>query len=389
MTTIYDPRYIKLIEQLLYIRKYGKVTQVQLAEHMGQEQSFVSKVENFERRLDIIELYDWLLALKYNPEKFFCEIGWFADRSTDNRGLPALPIPREVEKSENGSLIHLAWQGTVIKLFIEKMSVQEYIYLEKEISKLYSQLNNSNVLKNRDVIYQAMKLAFETCPKVNPSDIYHHIIYRLYLREYSKTQADRSWVRAGGEALELFIVDKYSKELNIYGIGVVGLVKTTDKVAALTEMGLNDLVGGSKLDIALYGFIDGEKHIFGGIHLKASLAERVTDDVPCSEAMIRNGYVSYLLTMDAKSYPPPNGDLVNRGELGSVENPSDKRNYIEGHGSFTGCYSYNLRTISSGNVTRSGSKIYSSTFEPAKDSLPAHIISAWNAFAKKKLGREI
>ena len=154
-------------------------------------------------------------------------------------------------------------------------------------------------------------------------------------------------------------------------------------------MGLSELVGGSKLDIALFGVIDGREHIFGGIHLKASLAERVTDDVPCSEAMMKKDYVSYLLTMDAKSFPPPNGDLINRGELGSIENSSDKRNYIEVHGSFTGCYSYNLRTTPSGNTTRSGCKIYSSTFEPAKDSLPAHIISAWNKFAKKKLGREI
>ena len=349
MTTIYDPRYIKLIEQLLYIRKDEKVTQIQLAQSMRQEQSFVSKVENFERRLDIIELYDWLLALNYSPEKFFCEIGWFADKSMDNRGLPALPIPRGVEQSEKGSLIHLAWQGTVIKVLIEKMKVSDYLFLEKEISKLYYQLNHSVGLKNRDIIYQAMKLAFEACPQVNPSDIYHHLIYRLYLREYSKTQADRSWVRAGGEALELYIVEKYAKELKNYGIGVRGLVRASDKRAALTEMGLSELVGGSKLDIALFGVIDGREHIFGGIHLKASLAERVTDDVPCSEAMMKKDYVSYLLTMDAKSFPPPNGDLINRGELGSIENSSDKRNYIEVHGSFTGCYSYNLRTTPSGN----------------------------------------
>lgn len=39
------------------------MTQVQLATSLKKLQSCVAKVENFERRLDFIELYDWLYAL--------------------------------------------------------------------------------------------------------------------------------------------------------------------------------------------------------------------------------------------------------------------------------------------------------------------------------------
>jgi len=37
---------------------------------MGKPQSFVSKVESGERRLDVIELFDFLRVLKVDPIEF-------------------------------------------------------------------------------------------------------------------------------------------------------------------------------------------------------------------------------------------------------------------------------------------------------------------------------
>lgn len=380
MKTIYDPRYVKLIEHLIYIRNGKKITQNQLAITLKQEQSFISKVENFDRRLDIIELYDWLSALQYKHKLFFSDIDWFIETDV-NRGLPALPMPNYVKETKNGALIQLAWQGKIKEVLIEGLTAKGYLELETKICNIYAQLNKEhNTLKNREAIYQALSFAIGNWPQVNPSDLYHHIVYRLYLREYNKTQADRSWVRAGGEALELFIESHYAPILKPHNIGIRWLVKPADKVAALSQMGLTDLVGGSKLDIALYGKVGAREIIFGGIHLKASLAERVSDDVPCSEAMIKKGYSSYLVTLDAKSFPPPLGDLINRGEFGTLTNASDKRKYIETHGSFSACYSYNLRSVPSGITTISGKKIYTSTFDVKKDQLPVHIVKAWQAY---------
>jgi hypothetical protein len=145
-------------------------------------------------------------------------------------------------------------------------------------------------------------------------------------------------------------------------------------------MGLTGVVGDSKLDLALYGYHKGGNLIFGGVHSKASLAERVSDDVPCSEAMMKKGLTSFLYTFDSKSFPPPAGDLINRGELGSNEQPSDKRKYIEEHGSFDACFSYNLRTIPSPESTTSGKRIFVCSLKPNEDVFPSQVLEAWERY---------
>ena len=79
VSTIHDDRYIRLINQLRRVRESERIRQADLAEKLGQHQSYVSKVEGFERRLDIIELYDWLNALDKEPLEFFRSIGWVAE----------------------------------------------------------------------------------------------------------------------------------------------------------------------------------------------------------------------------------------------------------------------------------------------------------------------
>ncbi|MFP8818428.1 helix-turn-helix domain-containing protein [Acinetobacter johnsonii] len=63
MRSIHDPRYQDLIKKLITLRESKDVTQVELALRLGKPQSYVSKVEILERRLDVIELIDWLNAL--------------------------------------------------------------------------------------------------------------------------------------------------------------------------------------------------------------------------------------------------------------------------------------------------------------------------------------
>lgn len=63
MSSIHDPRYRKLIQQLIDMRELKKITQVELASSLKKPQSYVAKVENLDRRIDILELQDWLSAL--------------------------------------------------------------------------------------------------------------------------------------------------------------------------------------------------------------------------------------------------------------------------------------------------------------------------------------
>lgn len=63
MSSIHDPRYRKLIEKLILMRELINITQAELAVSLNKPQSYIAKVENFDRRLDVLELYDWLKCL--------------------------------------------------------------------------------------------------------------------------------------------------------------------------------------------------------------------------------------------------------------------------------------------------------------------------------------
>jgi transcriptional regulator with XRE-family HTH domain len=75
MKSIHDPRYIAMIAHLVQVRKSKHINQEVLAERLGIDRTQITKVERFIRRLDIIELCDWLEALEYDLETFLRETG--------------------------------------------------------------------------------------------------------------------------------------------------------------------------------------------------------------------------------------------------------------------------------------------------------------------------
>lgn len=74
MRTIHDPRYSLVIAKLIQIRDEKKITQVELAKKLFKPQSYISKTELLERRLDVIELLDWLNALESDVATFFINL---------------------------------------------------------------------------------------------------------------------------------------------------------------------------------------------------------------------------------------------------------------------------------------------------------------------------
>ncbi|MBP4047748.1 MULTISPECIES: helix-turn-helix domain-containing protein [Chromobacterium] len=77
MKTIHDDRYKSLIRQLVAEREARDITQTALSVALSRPQSYVAKVENLERRLDIVELADWLGALGTGGEEFMQRFGWW------------------------------------------------------------------------------------------------------------------------------------------------------------------------------------------------------------------------------------------------------------------------------------------------------------------------
>ncbi|ORJ50254.1 transcriptional regulator [Kluyvera intermedia] len=55
MASVYSEEYQRVITALKNARKARGITQAQLAEALGKPQSFIAKIENGERRLDVVE----------------------------------------------------------------------------------------------------------------------------------------------------------------------------------------------------------------------------------------------------------------------------------------------------------------------------------------------
>jgi len=68
-------RYAKFCVLLREARIDADVTQAELAARLRKPQSFVSKVESGERRLDVVELVDVLHALRVDPLAFWRRVG--------------------------------------------------------------------------------------------------------------------------------------------------------------------------------------------------------------------------------------------------------------------------------------------------------------------------
>lgn len=56
MKTIYDHSYVELLANLRRERMASNISQTELSQKLSKPQSFISKIECGERRLDVIEL---------------------------------------------------------------------------------------------------------------------------------------------------------------------------------------------------------------------------------------------------------------------------------------------------------------------------------------------
>ena len=72
--SIYSKEYSLFLEQLRNAREEKGLTQSEVAERLGQTQSFVSKVERGERRIDIVELRAFCSAINVSLTTFIDHI---------------------------------------------------------------------------------------------------------------------------------------------------------------------------------------------------------------------------------------------------------------------------------------------------------------------------
>ncbi|ADJ65551.1 helix-turn-helix transcriptional regulator [Herbaspirillum seropedicae] len=78
------------LKQLREARESANVKQTELSEALGEYQSYVSKVETGERRLDVIELIAWCEALGVEADDFVKKLRQKLEEAGEKEGLPEL-----------------------------------------------------------------------------------------------------------------------------------------------------------------------------------------------------------------------------------------------------------------------------------------------------------
>ena len=190
-------------------------------------------------------------------------------------------------------------------------------------------------------------------PTANPSDLWWFVIYRAYCDPFNHPATEslrdfgQSWRRTGGWALEEVLVRHYGPWLATQNVKLF-IPPAAQKQELCAQLLVDERIEPAKADVILATTVRGALRCFGVVHVKSSFAERRTDDVPMSRALIEAGYTSPLWTMDCKSQP--SATPVNHGELGvvlsaDIDRRSAKRKDIEDDGYFSGCFSYNQNTL--------------------------------------------
>lgn len=69
--SVHTPAYRALLETLIAAREEAGLTQVELAARLGRTQSFISKCERGERRIDLVEFVEFVTAMGEEQRAIF------------------------------------------------------------------------------------------------------------------------------------------------------------------------------------------------------------------------------------------------------------------------------------------------------------------------------
>ena len=312
------------------LREARGLTQEALAAASGLDRSYVGGVERGERNPSLMAIARLANALQTPVSSLFIAIDTEKSVAVVERGRH-LTIRFRYDQYDAEYVLHGARQA-------------EY---EEVLLRLRDGLASAK--SNADAVADAFIQATVAWPDANPSDLWTFLVSRIYCDPSNHPPAnarlnlEQSWKRTSGLALERVLVRHYAPALERRGIAV----KIGDRAEKLSLLGVIDdpRIVPDKADILMTYDAPGGEKLLGVVHVKASIAERRTDDVPMSQALIEAGYLSVFWTMDSKSFP--SASPANRGEFGGVagDRVSDKRRDFEEHGHFSACFSYNSNTL--------------------------------------------
>ena len=332
-----------LLKKLGKVREKAGLSTAQLEERLILGPGWVARFEHGES----VPSIDMLMAILHETGVGLQDL------------LEGLPVPEAAviersilaEQAGNDLTIHFRYANHDAEYTLPGSTLEAFEAVIKTLrdglARLVANERQSGALK-ADAVARAFLEWVKQWPHANPSDLWWFVIYRAYCDPYNhparfaRLDFTQSWKRTSGWALEEVLVRHYGPFLKTRSVNLF-IADGAAKQRLVDDMHLEDRVEADKIDVVLTGDTPRGQRFFGVVHVKASFAERRTDDVPLSIALTRGGYTSPLWTMDCKSMPGEHP--VNRGELGDVGGPrSAKRKDIEDEGYFTGCFAYNRNT---------------------------------------------
>ena len=315
-----------LLSRFKELRKSAGISESDLEKILILGPGWVSKIETGE----VIPRLNTLLALLNSVGADLPALIREIDISRDTE------IDRQIasEDRDDGLLIRFPYGKFDAEYLLHGATQNQFSHILKRLRNGLAKLAITGEVEavKAEAVARAFLEATKLWPHVNPSDIWWFIISRAYCdplnhpAEFARLDLGQSWKRTSGWALEIILVQHYSRYLRKNGVNI-SIAKGERKVRFVEQLKTNDRIEADKVDVLLTGKIKGMERCFGVVHVKASFAERRTDDVPMSKSLIEAEYTSPLWTMDCKSMP--NRRPYNKGELGKTGQVGVNRKIIE------------------------------------------------------------
>lgn len=372
------------------VRRYRealRMTQENLADASELDRSYIGGVERGERNPTLTAILRLAVALEIPPAYLFESAGEsisVPDSRMQREMFEGIREDAPISGSTEGMIATDTESGLLIQFRYDQYDAKYLLSGAKksEFNEVLSVLKKGLASRNSraDAVAKAFLAATRLWPDANPSDLWTFLINRAYCDRSNhpsdnvRLNLEQSWKRTSGWALEKVLVEHYGTFLKTKGL-TIKIGSKAEKVSFLSTIDDSRIVP-DKADVLISFVSDGIEKLLGVVHVKASIAERRTDDVPMSRALIEADFLSVFWTMDAKSYP--SNQPVNRGEFGETDHNqvSDKRRDFEEHGHFSACFSYNKNTVPTSDNNNAQARIFVCNFTDPDDDFSRFLISA-------------
>ena len=391
-----DPVIAVLLSRLRELREKAGISPEDLDTRLILGPGWVRRFESGQTIPTLDVLVVLLSALGYELSDLLADLELPAEKETTTAAVERFLSAEETDSDM--LIVHFRYADYDATYRLAGATIEEFEdvirVLRDGLASLVSEGAVDESAIKTSAVARAFLRAMQLWPHANPSDVWWFVVSRAYHdpfnhpAHYARLDLGQSWKRTGGWALEEILVRHYGPALAKEGVRIV-IANIAERRHYISQLAVADRLEADKMDVLLLGDSDGEARCFGVVHVKASFAERRTDDVPMSEALVDAGYCSPLWTMDCKS--TPSEEPVNRGELGvlmtdGADKRSAKRKDIEDDGYFSACFSYNRRTRPTPPDQPARGRIYVCDFsDPAGDAFARFVINAWKRVRDNQL----